>query len=283
MDVEVALTNPDAVTVAMSDPAAVLATISEVGAGLSELQQLIAAIGPGGDLWIGEGSELLDTVAISSWTDSIQAVVAAQGTPSARAVAQKNIASGQLEMVCDGTDDDLDVAGISATGSFTQVVFARALLVGLEAFSGSADGTSFLAVTSSGQLQLRTQTSVIVNLTATGAMGKGLSLVSVLRDGSDNLTCRVNGVDVTSGSPVAAGNFLLERLASRGTASFLNGDLASLTYHAASSLGNIVTIENHLRRLFNDPLTWALNPATGGPLFNPAAPTQVLRARPFMT
>lgn len=64
-----------------------------------DLVTLIAAIGWDGYLWVDDGSELVDTESVSTWTDRIHGLAATQATGSKQPVAELNATTGLLDVV----------------------------------------------------------------------------------------------------------------------------------------------------------------------------------------
>lgn len=78
-------------------------------------------------------------------------------------------------------------------------------------------------------------------------------MLMVQRDASDDLTCRLNGVDVTDGTPSMSGTFDASHLMSQGNGNHMTGPLHSVIYNPSDDLSGLETqIESLWNQFHND-------------------------------
>ena len=152
-----------------------------------------------------------DTNNVSTWADqSGLSNDATQGTADKQPVVAADKLDGYAEAVLDGVDDSLEVPQIDlGTGAFEYWIVVHLPALAEYFMRGMVGGTTRLRPEGLGHLAFQTPAGS-TNLTAVSTFaGDTRYLIRVGRDGSANMICEKNGVDVISGSPTNAGNVSL--------------------------------------------------------------------------
>ena len=165
---------------------------------------------------------------IASWADqSGNGNDATEATQAEMPLVLADALDGYAGAVFDGVDDLLTLGTAITTTSGLEVWFVLQpsdLSAQVTILNGSSVADRFLWQQDDGGMDVRIDASAIPVSTAGAVVVDTPALIRMKQDGSGNLTCEVNGVDVTSGSPSSTDDVSIEHLASAaGTSQWWNG------------------------------------------------------------
>jgi hypothetical protein len=166
-----------------------------------------------------------------------------QSTASKKPTYKTGIQDGLSAGRGDGSDDILEGHQVSMTFS-GELTLCLVLVINTlgRAFVGH-DWNYRIYADSNGAVHWKMGADV--TLTANGVVSTAWGLLVITRDDSDNLACRYNGSDVTSGTPSNSSNAIMEDLFRAGNS--LDGDIGEvLVFDAALSAADLAEVEGYL-------------------------------------
>ncbi len=226
------------------------------GGAVEAQARLEVALELSGLLWLDDGNELVDATPVSPWTDVIQRTEATN-TGANRPTGQLNAGTGRIAVLGNGSDQDLDFGSTLAIGELFVAFLFEDPLTSTVVLMGGPNGSDRILLNTNGSVVFRAGGGGSATIAAAGTiLADTPSMLVIQRDASDDITCRLDGVDVTDGTPSMSGTFDASHLMSQGNGNHMVGPLHSVIYNPVDDLaGKEDLIEALWNQSHNDLVT----------------------------
>lgn len=194
-----------------------------------------------------------DIDGVSLWPDQAGGPNATQATGSLKPdIVADNFGVGVDGIQGDGTDDFMDL-GVTLSIAGSHSLFYVFTWQGVESVFQGLDSLNFTRIFADGTVTHKNVGSD-VSLTLPGAIVSGVdSLLEIHRDGADALTCFVNEVDKTTGTPTLTGNWNRRFIWAQDPGNFESNIIfgARLAYSSVVTGQDRTDIRNYLKGRYN--------------------------------